>query len=201
MSAPNITWHHGLVRPEERESLLGQRGAVIWLTGLSGAGKSTIARHLELLLVQSRCFAYVLDGDNLRHGLNADLGFSTQDRSENIRRVGSVAQLFSDAGVLCITAFISPFREDRAQARALVDEGRFIEVFVDTPLALCEARDPKGLYRRARAGEIAHFTGISSPYEAPENPEVHLHTRDQTPEESARQLLDALGSLRVLPPA
>lgn len=198
MSAPNLTWHHGHLSQEQRAEYLGQQGAVVWLTGLSGAGKSTIARELERLLVQAGTFAYVLDGDNLRHGLNADLGFSDADRSENIRRVGAVAQLFADAGVVCITAFISPFRQDRALARELVGTERFIEVHIDTPLEICESRDPKGLYQRARAGHIPNFTGISSPYEPPQDPEVLLPTRDRSPGESAEELRDALRSLGVL---
>lgn len=190
--ATNVTWHHGLVSPEEREARIGQRGAVIWLTGLSGSGKSTIARELERDLVQRGKLAYVLDGDNLRHGLNADLGFSDRDRSENIRRVGAVAQLFADAGALCITAFISPFRADRSAVRELLPDGRFVEVFVDTPLAECERRDPKGLYKRARTGAIESFTGISSPYEAPERPEVHLKTTGLSPADCAAQIQTAL---------
>lgn len=190
--ATNVTWHHGLVPPDAREAHLGQRGAIVWFTGLSGSGKSTVARELERLLVEAGRFAYVLDGDNLRHGLNADLGFSAADRTENIRRVGAVAQLFADAGALCLTAFISPFQADRDRVRALVPAGRFVEVFVDTPLEICEARDPKGLYRRARAGEIADFTGISSPYEPPGSPEVHLRTAGRTAAACAIEVRDAL---------
>jgi len=190
--ASNITWHHGLVQPQARERAIGQRGAVLWLTGLSGSGKSTIARELERALIERGRFAYVLDGDNLRHGLCADLGFSDADRAENIRRVGAVAQLFADAGALCITAFISPFRADRDQVRARLPAGRFWEIHVQTPLAECERRDPKGLYRRARAGEIPHFTGISSPYEPPEQPELALQTVGQTPAQCATSILSAL---------
>jgi adenylylsulfate kinase len=183
--ATHVTWHHGLVSREERERRMGQSGAVLWFTGLSGSGKSTIARALEQQLLDAGRVAYVLDGDNLRHGLNADLGFSAEDRTENIRRVGAVAQLFADAGVLCITAFISPFQQDRDRVRALLPEGRFIEVFIDTPLDICEQRDPKGLYQKARSGEIKDFTGISSPYEPPAHPEVHVRTAARTVEACA----------------
>src|SRR5690606_14524315 len=153
-------WHHGEVSPAERASLLGHEAACLWLTGLSGSGKSTLARRVEKRLVERGALAYVLDGDNVRHGLNADPGFGPEDRKENIRRIAEVARLSVDAGASGLTAFISPYRGDRALARALVPEGRFLEVHVSTPLEVCEARDPKGLYRRARAGEIASFTGI-----------------------------------------
>lgn len=163
----NLTWHAGDVTREERERLLGQLGGVVWLTGLSASGKSTIARALERHLLEQGRGCYVLDGDNLRHGLNVDLGFSAADRTENIRRVGEVAALFAEAGVIVITAFISPYRADRQQARARVPEDRFLEVFLDVPLAVCEARDPKHLYAQARAGKLLEFTGISAPYEPP----------------------------------
>jgi adenylyl-sulfate kinase len=197
--ATNVTWHHGLVHTDEREARLGQRGAILWLTGLSGSGKSTVSRELERALLERGRFAYVLDGDNLRHGLNADLGFSEADRVENIRRVGAVAQLFADSGVLCVTAFISPFRADRDRVRALVPPGRFLEIFVDTPLDECERRDPKGLYRRARAGEIRDFTGISSPYEPPAAPEVHLRTVGRPPTECAAEIVRALQARSLIP--
>ena len=166
----NITVHQGHVTREDRERLLGQRGCVIWLTGLSGSGKSTIARALEARLIRDGRLAYVLDGDNVRHGLNADLSFSPAERTENIRRIGEVAALFADAGMIVLTAFISPYRADRVQAREAVGAERFVEVFVDAPLSVCEQRDPKGLYEKARAGEIDEFTGVSAPYEQPEAP-------------------------------
>jgi adenylylsulfate kinase len=174
--ATNITWHDGQVGRKEREALLGQRGATIWLTGLSGSGKSTIAVAAEKALVERGQLAYVLDGDNVRHGLNKNLGFSPADRAENIRRIAEVAKLFTDCGVLVLTSFISPYRSDRDAARALFGAGDFVEVHVDAPLATCEERDPKGLYKKARAGEIPEFTGISAPYEPPERPELVLDT-------------------------
>ncbi|MFT6142485.1 MAG: adenylylsulfate kinase [Myxococcota bacterium] len=190
----NITWHDGHVTAEQRRAILGQRGAVLWFTGLSGSGKSTVARRVEQLLLLAGNQTYVLDGDNLRMGLNQDLGFSAADRSENIRRVGCVAQLFADAGVLCLSAFISPYRADRQAARDRVPQGQFLEVFIDTPLEVCEARDPKGLYKKARAGEIPTFTGISAPYESPENPEIHVETADRSVESCAQEVVDYLES-------
>jgi adenylylsulfate kinase len=174
-SERNLTRHDGTVTRSDRERLLRQRGAVVWFTGLSGSGKSTVARAVETELHRLGHAVYVLDGDNVRHGLCADLGFAAADRTENIRRIGHVAALLADAGLLVLTAFISPFRTDRTQARTIVGQG-FVEVFVDAPLAVCEARDPKGLYRKARQGQIPDFTGISSPYEPPDHPELHLHT-------------------------
>jgi adenylyl-sulfate kinase len=159
---------------------------------LSGAGKSTIATELERELFNMGLHTYVLDGDNIRHGLSANLGFSPEDRTENIRRVGEVAKLFADAGVLVVTAFISPYRDDRRLARSLLNEGEFIEVFVDAPLAICEQRDPKGLYKKARAGQIAHFTGVSAPYEPPETAEVVVHTDRQTVAECVAHIIDYL---------
>ena len=187
--ATNITWHEGHVARPEREKQLGQRGATVWLTGLSGSGKSTIAVAVERALHQRGKLAYVLDGDNVRHGLNKNLGFSPEDRTENIRRIGEVAKLFNDAGVVVFTAFISPYRDDRDAVRAIMPDGDFVEVFVDADVATCEARDPKGLYKKARAGEIPEFTGISAPYEAPENAEVDLDTAALSVEESAAQLV------------
>ena len=165
--ATNITWHEATVTAEDREKLLNQKGCVIWFTGLSGSGKSTLANAVEYVLHQQNHHTYVLDGDNVRHGLNKNLGFSPEDREENIRRIGEVAKLFADAGTIVMTAFISPYRDDRDTARALIADGRFVEVFVECPLEVCEERDTKGLYKKARAGEIKEFTGISAPYESP----------------------------------
>ncbi len=187
--ATNITWHGGHIGRAEREGVLGQRGATIWLTGLSGSGKSTIAVATEAELVRRGKLAYVLDGDNVRHGLNKNLGFSPEDRTENIRRIAEVAKLFTDCGVLAFTSFISPYRADREAARALFPEGDFVEVYVDADVATCEERDPKGLYKKARKGEIPEFTGISAPYEAPEAPELVLDTARQGPEESVGALI------------
>jgi len=174
--ARNVVREASLVSRAEREQRLGQQGVTLWFTGLSGSGKSTVAKHLERALLGQGRGVTVLDGDNIRHGLNKDLGFSAEDRRENIRRIAEVARLFNDAGLIVLTAFISPYREDRAHARAIIGDDRFIEVHVSTPLAVCEQRDPKQLYRRARAGEIARFTGISDPYEPPEHPDITLDT-------------------------
>ena len=190
--ATNIQWHDSLMRREQREGLLGQRGCVVWLTGLSGSGKSTIARELERLLVNDGHFAYVLDGDNVRYGLNRDLGFAPQDRKENLRRIGEVAHLFADAGVVAITAFIAPYREERALARELAGDRPFIEVYIATSLAECERRDVKGLYQKARSGEIDNFTGISAPYEEPEQPELRIETEGRTPTEAAQDIRKAI---------
>ncbi len=179
----NIRRHEGTVTADDRLRLLGQSGCVVWLTGLSGSGKSTVARVLERKLVDAGRPAYVLDGDNVRHGLNADLGFAADDRAENIRRIGEVAALFAEAGVVAIVAFISPYRAGRAHARKAAGDGRFVEVFVDAPLTTCEQRDPKGLYAKARAGEIDDFTGISAPYEAPEDPQAVIDTSTMTVDE------------------
>lgn len=170
----NVVWHAHAVTRAEREQLHGHQGAVLWFTGFSGSGKSTVAGVLEQALHQLGVSTYLLDGDNVRHGLCRDLGFSDADRKENIRRVGEVAKLMVDAGLIVLSAFISPHREERQMVRDMVGEGRFIEVFVDTPLAICEARDPKGLYKKARAGELRNFTGIDAVYEAPERPEIRL---------------------------
>jgi len=187
--ATHITWHGGHIGRREREQVLGQRGATIWLTGLSGSGKSTVAVAAEALLVRRGRLAYVLDGDNVRHGLNKNLGFSPEDRSENIRRIGEVAKLFTDCGVLVFTSFISPYRADRQQARDLFDAGDFLEVYVKADVATCEERDPKGLYKKARAGEIPEFTGISAPYEEPEKAELVLDTAGREVEESVGELI------------
>jgi adenylylsulfate kinase len=201
-----VFWHQHAVSRREREKRNGHRGCVVWLTGLSASGKSTVANLVDHKLHGLGIQSFVLDGDNVRHGLNASpaaleerhgkefaarfgLGFSAQDREENIRRIGAVAKLFCDAGVIAITAFISPYRADREGARAMVDEGDFVEIFVDTPLEVCEARDPKGLYKKARAGQIKGFTGIDDPYEPPENPELVLDAAEKTPEALADEVI------------
>jgi adenylylsulfate kinase len=188
----NITWHSGYVSREDRRRLLGQKGVTVWLTGLSGSGKSTIATWADRLLSERGRLAYVLDGDNVRHGLNKNLGFSHEDRTENIRRIGEVAKLFSDAGVITLTSFISPYRGDRDAVRATMAPGEFVEVLVDASIETCEARDVKGLYKKARAGEIPEFTGVSAPYEAPISPELVLDTNRQTVEESVGRLIEYL---------
>jgi len=192
VKSQNIFWSAGKVTREAREQRNRHKGAIIWLTGLSGAGKSTVAAELERELFQMGLHTYILDGDNIRHGLSANLGFAPEDRTENIRRVGEVARLMMDAGVLVITAFISPYRDDRRLARSLVNEGEFIEVYVDAPLEVCEQRDSKGLYKKARAGQIANFTGVSAPYEAPEKAEIVIHTDRQTPAECVAHIIDYL---------
>jgi adenylylsulfate kinase len=174
--ATNITWHDGDITKLDRERLIQQKGVVIWFTGLSSSGKSTIARALEERLFERGHLSYVLDGDNIRHGLNKNLGFSPEDREENIRRIGEVAKLFADAGLITMTAFISPYRKDRDRNRELLEGGEFIEIFVKVSLDVAEKRDPKGLYKKARTGEIKEFTGISAPYEEPLNPELTLDT-------------------------
>src|SRR6266542_1738672 len=194
IKATNITWHEGHATREERQQLLGQKGATLWFTGLSGSGKSTIAFTLEHALVQAGHLAYVLDGDNIRHGLNKNLGFSAADREENIRRIGEVAKLFADAGVITMTSFISPYRKDRDLVRELHKAGGlpFIEVFVNTPIATCEQRDPKGLYKKARAGELKNFTGIDDPYEEPLKPELILDAATVSPQQATLILMDYL---------
>lgn len=192
--ATNITWHEGTVTPEQRRALTKQKPAVVWLTGLSACGKSTIAVALEQALIQRGNLAYVLDGDNIRHGLNKNLGFSPEDRTENIRRIGEVAKLFADAGVTAICSFISPYKSDRDAVRARFEGGEFIEVFVDAPVAVCAERDPKGLYKKAMAGEIKGFTGVSpdAPYEAPVAAELHLKTDEKDLVACVNELLDYL---------
>ncbi len=190
----DVVWHQASVLRNEREFSNGHNGAVLWFTGLSGSGKSTIANAVDRMLHELGCTTYVLDGDNVRHGLNGDLSFSDSDRIENIRRIGEVSKLFLDAGLIVSTAFISPFQADRELVRTLLPKGQFIEVFIDTPLEVCEQRDPKGLYKKARAGEIKHFTGIDSAYEAPASAEVHITTEDHTIEECARQVVNFLHS-------
>ncbi len=203
--ATNITWHEGHVKREDREGLLGQKGATIWFTGLSGSGKSTIAFTLEHALVERGHLTYVLDGDNIRHGLNKNLGFSAADREENIRRIGEVARLFADTGAIALTSFISPYRKDRDQARAIHAESGlpFIEILVDVPVEVCETRDPKGLYKKARAalaeGKGMGFTGVDDPYERPLAPELVLHNDRVTPQEAAAQVINYLEARGLLP--
>jgi len=199
--ATNITWHEGEVTREDREKVLGHRGATLWLTGLSGSGKSTVAVEVEKQLLMRGLHAYRLDGDNIRHGLNKNLGFSEEDRNENIRRIGEVAKLFADAGVLTLTSFISPYRATRDMVRALHEEAGldFLEIHVDVPLEEAEQRDPKGLYKKARAGEIKGFTGIDAPYEAPEQPELRFDTAGEPVEDSARRIIELLESRGLVP--
>lgn len=187
----NIVWHDHQLSKEERSAMKEQKPCILWFTGLSGSGKSTIANAAEVKLAKLKKHTYLLDGDNVRYGLNKDLGFSDSDRIENIRRIGEVSNLFADAGIIVLSAFISPFREDRGIVRTLAKEGEFIEVFIDTPIEVCEQRDPKGLYARARKGEIPDFTGISSPYEAPEKPEIHIRG-ELSIEESAEIIVNYL---------
>lgn len=184
----NVVWHHATVTRARREAQNGHRGAIIWFTGLSGAGKSTLAHAVEEHLHQMGCRTFVLDGDNVRHGLCGDLGFSATDRVENIRRVGEVAKLFMEAGVIVLTAFISPFREDRNKVRAMVQPGEFVEIYCQCPVEVCEQRDTKGLYKKARAGEIGQFTGISSPYEAPDMPELAVNTSERSLQDCVQQV-------------
>ena len=194
----NIVWHQGAVNREDREKLAGHKGATVWLTGLSGSGKSTIAVDLEKRLCERGVRTYILDGDNIRHGLNKNLGFSPEDRTENIRRIGEVAKLFTDAGVLAITAFISPYRADRDQVRALMKAGDFIEILVDCPVEVCEQRDVKGLYKKARAGEIKEFTGISAPYEAPANAELTIKSHELSVDAAVTKVVDYLVSKGIV---
>jgi len=199
IKATNITWHEGHVGRDEREKLLQQKGVLIWFTGLSASGKSTIAYTLEHALVQRGHLCYVLDGDNIRHGLNKNLGFSAEDRAENIRRIGEVGKLFVDAGLITMTSFISPYRADRDAARTTLGPGNFLEVFCDTPIAVCEQRDPKGLYKKARAGELKGFTGIDDPYEAPLKPELLIDNSKCTPQQAAVTLIELLERIGKIP--
>ena len=197
--ATNIVWHPGAVTRADRETLNGHRGCIVWLTGLSGSGKSTIAVELEKRLWDHGVRAFILDGDNVRHGLNKNLGFSPADRTENIRRIGEVAKLFTEAGMVVITAFISPYRADRDQVRVLMAQGDFIEVLVDCPLEVCEQRDVKGLYEKARAGKIPEFTGISAPYEPPLEPELTLRTHELSVADSVARVVAFLEARGVTP--
>ncbi|BBO16864.1 adenylyl-sulfate kinase [Candidatus Brocadia pituitae] len=190
--ATNIKWHHGKITKDDRVNLMKQKGVTIWLTGLSGSGKSTIAVELEHALLENKHLAYILDGDNIRHGLNKNLGFSPEDRTENIRRIGEVAKLFTDANMIAITAFISPYRQDRDNVRKLLKDGEFIEIYIKCPIEVCEQRDTKGLYKKARAGEVKEFTGISAPYEEPLHPELTVDTSKMTVDESTRAVLNYL---------
>ena len=199
--ATNIVWHQASVDRDARAEQRGHRSAILWFTGLSGAGKSTLANAVNQALFERGLATYVLDGDNVRHGLCKDLGFSDADREENIRRIGEVAKLFLDAGVIVLTAFVSPFRADRDKARELVEQGDFLEIFCAADLEVCESRDPKGLYAKARSGVIKEFTGISSPYEAPENPELSIDTGSQDLAESVQVVIKALEAQGVIPSA
>lgn len=188
----NIIWQNQNIKKENREILLNQKPSILWFTGLSASGKSTIANAVEAELYKMGIKTYLLDGDNVRHGLNKDLGFSEVQRVENIRRIGEVSKLFVDAGLIVLTAFISPFKSDRQIARSLVNYDEFIEVFIDTPISLCEKRDPKGLYKKARAGAIKDFTGIDSPYEKPETPQIHIKTDNHSIQESVKIIINYL---------
>jgi adenylylsulfate kinase len=192
LQSTNVVWHHATVTRARREAQNGHRGAILWFTGLSGAGKSTLAHSIEERLHQMGCRTIVLDGDNVRHGLCGDLGFSSQDRVENIRRVGEVAKLFMEAGVIVFTAFISPFRSERERVRGMVKHGDLVEIFCDSSIKVCESRDVKGLYQKARAGQIADFTGISSPYEAPEHPEITVNTGEVALDACVQQIIDEI---------
>ncbi len=192
MKSTNITWHSGQVTKEQRQGLNGHKSPVLWFTGLSGAGKSTLSVAVEKELFERGIRTLILDGDNVRHGLNKNLGFSAEDRTENIRRIGEVSKLMSDAGVMTLTAFISPYRKDRELVRELLPNDEFIEIYVKCDLAECEKRDPKGLYKKARAGEIKGFTGIDDPYEAPEKAEIVVETDSQSIEESVNQVIKFL---------
>jgi adenylylsulfate kinase len=194
----DLVWHVGMVSHLDRERINGHRGFTLWFTGLSAAGKSTLAVATEMALFRRGCRTYVLDGDNIRHGLNSNLGFSPEDRTENIRRIAEVAHLFRDCGIINLTAFISPYRMDRWLARQLSSDGSFIEIFVDCPVEVCEQRDPKGMYKMARQGIIPSFTGISAPYEAPEAPEIHLRTDISSIDACVRSILDYLEEHRYI---
>jgi len=194
----NIVWHAQTVSREQKQGHKGHKPVLLWYTGLSGSGKSTIANAVELKLFELGCHTYLLDGDNVRMGLNKGLTFSDEDRIENIRRISEVAKLFVDAGLIVSTAFISPFSTDRTQARSIIAKDEFIEVFIDTPIDVCESRDPKGLYKKARTGEIPNFTGISSAFDVPISPEVHIKTAQQSIEQSVEQIIQYLKEKEVI---
>ena len=196
--ATNVVWHENLVKMEDREKLLGQKGVLLWFTGLSASGKSTVANEISFRLYKDGKLTYVLDGDNVRHGLNKNLGFSPEDREENIRRISEVGNLFADAGIITSTAFISPYRKDRDFARSLLGENRFFEIFVKASIETCEARDPKGLYKKARSGEIPQFTGISAPYEEPLKPELILDADNLSIDDEVDQVIDFLKSKKII---
>jgi adenylylsulfate kinase len=188
----NVVWHRATVTRARREAQNGHQGAILWFTGLSGSGKSTLAHAVEEALYQRGCRTFVLDGDNVRHGLCGDLGFSVKDRQENIRRIGEMAKIFMEAGVIVLTAFISPYYADRERVRGIVEQGDFIEIYCDAPIEICESRDVKGLYRKARSGQLAEFTGITSPYEAPGNCELVVHTGTAELDDCVRQVIDQM---------
>lgn len=194
----NTIWHHGKISKTERHRLNNHKSALVWITGLPASGKSTIAHELEYQLIHRGIRAFVLDGDNIRHGLNKDLGFSAADRRENLRRIGQVARLFVEAGILTIAAFASPYKADRLMVRELFDEGEFIEVYLDCGLNVCESRDPKGHYKKARTGEIKNFTGVSDPYEPPDNPEIILNTERTSAAESVDRIISYLKEKRLI---
>ena len=192
MKTENTVWHEQNITKEQRAGIKQQKACLLWYTGLSGSGKSTVANAVDALLFELGCHSYLLDGDNVRHGLNGDLGFSDADRVENIRRIGEVSKLFLDAGLIVSTAFISPFNEDRENARSKLTQGEFIEVYIDTPISVCEQRDPKGLYKKARKGEIKDFTGIDSSYDVPQTPEIHVKTAEHSIQSCAQQIVNYL---------
>ena len=194
----NVIWFNSLVSREDRENLQGHKGAVIWLTGLSASGKSTIAHHLEKILYEKDCSTYVFDGDNVRHGLCSDLSFSAEDRSENIRRIGEMVKLFIDAGIIAITAFISPYRADRERIRDLVGNERFFEIYVECPIEECARRDPKGIYEKAQQGLIKNFTGISAPYEPPESPALAIRSDREDSIEAAKRVITLIQQSKII---
>lgn len=194
----NVVWHHATVTRQRREELHGHKGVVLWFTGLSASGKSTLAHAVEEALHQQACRTFVLDGDNVRHGLNRDLGFSIEDRDENLRRVGETAKLFLESGTIVLAAFISPLQREREMVRTLMPHGDFFEVYCEAPIEVCEQRDPKGLYGRARKGEIKEFSGISSPYEPPVKPELKVNTVEESLEDSVQMVLSMLKSRQVI---
>jgi adenylylsulfate kinase len=194
----NVTWFNGYVSREDREKAHGHKGAVIWFTGLSASGKSTIAHIVEKQLHKRGCSTYVLDGDNVRHGLCADLTFCQEDRAENIRRIGEMVKLFVDAGIIVLTAFISPYRQDRQQVRSLLSDGQFLEIHVDCPPEICATRDQKGIYQKAKAGIIKEFTGISAPYEPPENPELVIQSHEEDAKKAAKRVINLIAKSQII---